>query len=403
MAPKRTLFLLAAAGLAAHVASAADLPRFRVEALQAPSGAFTATGLNDLGQVVGHVQPADGEFARSYLWQGGRVQALANRLPHSELHRVGARASALNNSGAIVGSGFTDQHSDMQGAVHWSSPSAAIGSLPHLRGRDGGSATAINEHGTAVGSNHASPGRADEALMWKDGKALTLWSHATGDPRFYVEGPSAMARDINDHDQVVGTVEVPMAEYHGSRWFSRGQAMYWENGQARQLLSDRADWHFTDAAAINNAGLIVGAAEKWTAGDIQSASGWQPAAWIDGKMTFLDSIDGSDADSGSQATDVNNQGWIVGHDGGRAVLWLDGKALAVNSLLDPSAAGWRFSQAIDINDKGQILVQGIDAGGQATFALLTPVPEPASVLLSAGGLLAMAGWRRRRAPALATA
>jgi hypothetical protein len=57
--------------------------------------------------------------------------------------------------------------------------------------------------------------------------------------------------------------------------------------------------------------------------------------------------------------------------------------------------GWDFSDALAINDAGQIVGQGkID--GQYRAFVLTPVPEPSTLvmLLVAGLAAAVSAWRR---------
>ena len=64
----------------------------------------------------------------------------------------------------------------------------------------------------------------------------------------------------------------------------------------------------------------------------------------------------------------------------------------LNSLV-PS--GWDIQSANAINDGGQILALGTFQGGPLDFVVLTPVPEPSSLLMLAGAAAAGVGmWRR---------
>jgi len=65
----------------------------------------------------------------------------------------------------------------------------------------------------------------------------------------------------------------------------------------------------------------------------------------------------------------------------------------LNNLISPDS-GWTLKDATAINDNGQIVGYGDDGSGQARAFLLTPVPEPATLLLLALGGLAVI--RRRR-------
>jgi uncharacterized membrane protein len=98
--------------------------------------------------------------------------------------------------------------------------------------------------------------------------------------------------------------------------------------------------------------------------------------WENGKMRDLGSLPG---ESGSQATDTNNAGGIVGtvegKSGGlsRAVLWKAGQIYDLNDLTAISVMGKKqpiLVTANAINDAGQIVGQTADHRG----FLLTPVP-----------------------------
>jgi hypothetical protein len=70
-----------------------------------------------------------------------------------------------------------------------------------------------------------------------------------------------------------------------------------------------------------------------------------------------------------------------------AVLFRDGVGLAdLNTLISP-ASGWTLQVARDISDTGLIVGLGM-FGGRSTAFLLTPIPEPSSVFLTAVAMLA---------------
>jgi probable HAF family extracellular repeat protein len=116
---------------------------------------------------------------------------------------------------------------------------------------------------------------------------------------------------------------------------------------------------------------------------------------------------GSGPLASSSATDVNDAGAVVGTttvgNGSATVAFLyrDGKMTDLNTLLPPGS-GWRLTSAAGINNRGQIVGEGINPAGETHGYLLTadgvqPVPEPGSLTLLAVGALGVLGytWRRR--------
>jgi hypothetical protein len=74
---------------------------------------------------------------------------------------------------------------------------------------------------------------------------------------------------------------------------------------------------------------------------------------------------------------------VVGYGDNGAFLYSGGVMTDLNSLLDQHSR-WTSIQPYAINDRGQITGEGI-IGGQTHAFLLTPTPEPSSIVLAAFG------------------
>ena len=99
-----------------------------------------------------------------------------------------------------------------------------------------------------------------------------------------------------------------------------------------------------------------------------------------------------------QGQDINDLEEVVGSRGSgnnsRAFRWTEGEGvLDLNTLMDPSGAGWILRDASGLNNRGMIVGWGI-RNGQSRVFLMTPVPEPAT--LAALGFGAALLLRRRR-------
>lgn len=141
------------------------------------------------------------------------------------------------------------------------------------------------------------------------------------------------------------------------------------------------------AYAINNAGQILGA----------TRTGQSLIRNADGSLQLVDF---------RVSENLNELGWTVGWaDVGAArhgFLYRDGRSYDLNGLLVAGdAAQWVLGEALDLNDKGQIVGTGLFNGKPMPF-MATPVPEPGSYALMLCGL-GVVGWaarqRRGRAPA----
>jgi hypothetical protein len=158
-------------------------------------------------------------------------------------------------------------------------------------------------------------------------------------------------------------------------------AFKYENGHL-SLLDGLADAH-----AINNAGQILGA----------TSTGQSAIRNTDGSLRLLD----------FRASErLNELGWTVGSaavgDSQHGFLYRGGRSYDLNSLLSAEDAGrWVLTLGVDVNDKGQIIGNGLFNGKAMPF-LAAPVPEPGTYALMLCGLGVVGWWARQRRAAAGT-
>jgi probable HAF family extracellular repeat protein len=304
-----------------------------------------ATDINASGQVV--IELSSGSSFAGYVYSGGSVTNLTG---------VG-NALAINASGQIVGSTTTPY--GYRRAVLYSG-----GSMTALGGMSGNyhsEATAINDAGTIAGWWYNS------SFLYRNGQFFGLGN---------IGGTNSHAYAINASDQVVGSATNASGRNHA--FISSGGTMT-NLGTLGGLSSE--------AYAINDIGQVVGVS------DIDS--GYSPHAFVysGGSMTSLGTLGSAHT---SFANDINNHGAIVGNSGSRAFLYEDGAIQDLNTLIAP-LSGWTIRDAVAINDSGQIVGYASDSVGLSDHAfLLTPIPEPSTLLLAATGVMGMLFYFYRR-------
>ena len=208
------------------------------------------------------------------------------------------------------------------------------------------------------------------AFLYSNGTMTDL-----GTPPGYV---GTLANSINASGQVVGYAVTSTSSNH---------AFLYSNG----TFSDLGALGGSSSAAngINDRGQVVG----WA----YTSTGWNRAfLYSNGTMSDLGTLGGT----GSGATAINDSGQVVGGSnpstGPTAVfLYSNGTMMDLNSLI--ITPGWDLEEVTGINDSAQICGWGYNPAGQGHAFLLTPIPEPSTIVLllaSAACLLGFA-WRRR--------
>jgi probable HAF family extracellular repeat protein len=262
-------------------------------------------------------------------------------------------AGGVNDAGTIVGSlALTDGTGNTHAFSYQGGVVSDLGTIPD---HPSSAAVGINNKGHVVGN--ASNPIDNQVVIWRNGKTRIVAAPADG------VGVSASA--ISAHDAVTGTVQMVNDHRH---------AFVWQNGQSHDLgtLGNQPNGE-SAGNAINELGQVAG---------FSSGDGFpcHAALFANGTITDLGTIPANDPFAKSEATDIDNRGWVVGtsDDGSGttyAILW-DGKKLNdLGQLLDPTATvAWQLVSAQAINKLGQITGMAISrTDGSMHVYLAVPI------------------------------
>ena len=154
--------------------------------------------------------------------------------------------------------------------------------------------------------------------------------------------------------------------------------------------------HESVALDVNDAGYVVGYSRRNFPGSITGALTavvWTP----DGSIFPVPNL----GERSTWSVAINNAGWVVGQsydaEGyARGTVWsAENGIVALESLVDDLDQDYRIFDAYGINDRGQIAAWAWSPYG-VSAVLLTPVPEPAAVLLLGCAASAIALRRQAR-------
>ena len=253
------------------------------------------------------VSHATGLICRGFAWQGDTMRMLPT------LGGNNGFAAGANNRGEITGWAETDQFDpSCEGAgpgksgqvlqflpVVYGPGADQIRALPLLAGDSSGAATAINDHGQAVGisgSCDQAVGRrtAAHAVLWDNGAVVDIGAGTLPAP--FWNTPMA----INEHGDVVGFAGDPADETGGIT-----HAFLWTREGGMQLLDARPGDNST-ATAIN--------AQRQVTGYFVAANGALHAFVWDARngMRDLNDLKQDYPNVIALANDINDAGEITG-------------------------------------------------------------------------------------------
>jgi probable HAF family extracellular repeat protein len=175
-----------------------------------------------------------------------------------------------------------------------------------------------------------------------------LWDNGTMIDLGNLGGTSSFAQCANNRGEVIGQSNLPGDKIH--------HAFLWRNGRMQDLGTLGGD--LSEAFWINDAGDIAGSADLPTPG-LHDA-----VVWKHGRMHDLGTVPG---DPCSRAYALNSRGQVVGLSSDcvnalHAFVWEEGGPMLDLNTLIPSGSGLQLTNAININDCGEILAKSFPVG-----------------------------------------
>jgi probable HAF family extracellular repeat protein len=337
---------------AAHAAAAA----YTITDLGTIEGGTYSTpgGLNASGQVAGTVdlaatvpttgcppkhRPCVEHLEHAFVYQNGVM---------TDLGTLGGNLSygtAINTAGEVAGTSQTSAEIDHA----FLDRGGVVTDLGTLTGTGDSEATGINDSGQVVGQSYSSSG-SEHAFLYTNGVMTDLGT---------LGSTSSSAAGINNAGVVVGASDLADGDEH---------AFVYQNGK----MTDLGTLGGTSSAAyaINNNGQIAGYSQS-------ASEATHVFLYTGGKLTDLGQYNIDTVPAAINDSDV-----IVGSTYGELpdgdtftdafIHTAAGGFQDLNTLI-PAGSGWVLTDAVAVNDSGQILCEADQTGtGNIHAFLLTP-------------------------------
>lgn len=301
------------------------------------------TDINNHGVIVGAMNRLPGFVpVRAFLWTGsGPTVDLGDLGLFEFVHAVG-----INDANQVIGNAeVADPRDPLGHSIHgffWEN--GTMTDLRPLGGDAESRAVAITELGEVlVASLDAADPARDRYYIWKSGRVDPI-----GRLSAYSGGPAGYAASMNDARQIVGSA------IHRD---GQERAFVWENGRFTDLGLAPGDDFFSIAYRITNDGTILGESYAFDDANGHGARS-QGVVWRDRALVrTIPPLPGSYI---LAPIGVNAAGTIVGFSGfpSSAFVSFGGDPIDLNDLV-PGSRPFRFLyQGTDVNDRGQIVVDG---------------------------------------------
>jgi probable HAF family extracellular repeat protein len=347
-------------------------------------GAYSsAAAINAEGQVTGASWAIVGNdvVQHAFVWTPNIPNGTTGTI--QDIGTIGtsySNGNGINASGEVTG-GFSANNNGFvyDGSFH------ELGSL-------GGTNTiglGINASGQVVGLSNLTPGAlsfSPHAFLWNP--AVPNGPSGTIEDLGTLGGAYSQAIGINDRGQITGYANTVGGD---------GHAFFWTPSMPNGANGTMQDLGTLGGASstgnsINSEGQVAGYA--YTNATVYHAF------FYDGAMHDLGTLGGID----SEAESINASGEITGWSyefpqfptsNERAFLWTSNSGMVdLNTLIDPQS-DWTLDNATALNDAGQIVGYG-SISGQPHGFLLTPVPEPSTIVLAVIGAGLAIGYHHKR-------
>jgi probable HAF family extracellular repeat protein len=350
----------------------------------------TASDINNYGQVVGQSESADGlKSFHPFLWTPNTSNGTTGSMMQigsgsGVIFDTESTANRINNYGQVGG--------NIEGHPFLWTPSSTHG----LTGTMSDLGVPTAEIASVQGINSIG-----QVVVDRNGSTF-LWTPTTSNgvagSQTNVANFSTAAR-MNDFGQIV---------FDSSTLIWTPTSPNSPDGAFTAMNDMPANLLQSQSHGVNASGQIVGG------NVLTGVSGPQAFLWTPttpngsmGHRTDLGNLPNGGLDS--QALGINDIGQIVGigrdaNSSIRAFLWTQSDGMVnLNGLLDSSGTGWSLGFANSINNLGQIVGDGFydpdgpgGTPGVAHAFLLTPVPEPSSLIGSFSIAILSIRYRRGR-------